>query len=239
MSFILEALKKSEQQRQQKNTPPQEVRQRTLFLPAHRSVLPRYYWLAAGFLPLFLFSGWWLYSGREEPNPVVFPTENKAQPGPSSSAQPKQPEPASGPHDFVATPPLAENFPPAAPTATVANSHEPAAKPLRLESPTPRERLKPAEPLATVVRDQPEVRLGDNIPLYLELPRELRDRMPRLTMSMHFHSPDPGRRLVRINDRLLREGDWLSGELQIVEITQTGAILDFLGKIFAMHSPSR
>lgn len=77
------------------------------------------------------------------------------------------------------------------------------------------------------------------LPLYLDMSWELRDRIPRLTMSMHFYTTNPDRRLVRINNYLLHEGDWVNPDLQVVEITPTGATLDFLGKFFEMRSPSR
>jgi len=224
MSFILEALKKSEQQRLQKNTPKQEVRQRTLYLPARRAGWSPY-WLAAGFLPLLLLFGWWL-SGRMEATPKMSP----APPAPSSLAQPRQPETAPVPRDFVTAPsPPDEDFPIEVSTATSTKNHGKAT------DPAPGERLKSAAPITAAVSEQPEAHPGEKVPLYLDLPKDLRDRMPRLSMSMHYHSPDPARRLVRINDRLLHEGDWLSGELQLVEITPTGAKLDFLEKSFLLR----
>ncbi|MFA7384287.1 MAG: general secretion pathway protein GspB [Desulfurivibrionaceae bacterium] len=225
MSFILEALKKSEQQRQQKNAPQQEVRQRNIVIPARRSGWSPY-WLAAGLLPLLLLFAWWL-SGRMESTPEMSP----ATPAhPSSSAQSRQPEEAPVPRDFVAVPPpLSEDFPIEVSTATSIKKHGKAT------DPAPRESLKAAVPNTAAVSEQPEAHPGEKAPLYLDLPKELRDRMPRLIMSMHYHSPDPERRLVRINDRLLHEGDWLSGELQLVEITPTGATLNFLGKSFLLR----
>lgn len=77
---------------------------------------------------------------------------------------------------------------------------------------------------------------SSTLPLYTDLSIGLRERMPRLEMSMHFYTPASERRLVRINNRLLREGDWVSGEVEIVEITPTGVILDFLGKDFKLRN---
>ena len=65
MSFILEALKKSEQQRQQKNASQQKVRKRTLSLPSHQSNR-RLYWILTGLLSIALLCGWWLYSNTEQ-----------------------------------------------------------------------------------------------------------------------------------------------------------------------------
>ena len=58
-------------------------------------------------------------------------------------------------------------------------------------------------------------------------------------MSMHFYNKGPHRRLVRINDLLLQEGHWVDRDLQLVEITATGATLDFLGKPFEMRIARR
>jgi hypothetical protein len=44
---------------------------------------------------------------------------------------------------------------------------------------------------------------------------------------------------VRINDRLLREGDWVGRDMELVEITPTGVILDFLGKSFELLGSNR
>jgi general secretion pathway protein B len=63
--------------------------------------------------------------------------------------------------------------------------------------------------------------------------------MPRLTMSMHFYTTNPDRRLVRINNHLLHEDDWVNRDLQVIEITPTGATLDFMGKLFNMQNSSR
>lgn len=95
------------------------------------------------------------------------------------------------------------------------------------------------EHVATVSIEQPQLRDSGDIPLYQELSEELRDRMPPMSMSMHFYNKDPDRRLLRINDLLLHEGDWVDRDLQLVEITGTGATLDFLGKSFEMRSARR
>jgi hypothetical protein len=56
---------------------------------------------------------------------------------------------------------------------------------------------------------------------------------------MHFYAKDPDRRLVRISGRLLHQGDWLSDDLQLVEITPNGVALDYLGESFVMIRSSR
>jgi general secretion pathway protein B len=95
------------------------------------------------------------------------------------------------------------------------------------------------EHVATVNIEQPQQRALGEISLYQDLSKGLRDRMPPMSMSMHFYNKSPERRLVRINDRLLHEGDWADRDLQLVEITVSGATLEFLGKSFEMRSARR
>lgn len=239
MSFILEAIKKSEQQRLQNNIPQQEVCKRTFSLSSSRSSR-WFYWLVAGFLSLFLLGGWWFYSTIEPATLAPSPAVNGASHAPSSLDQPIPSEPTPVPQDFVSAPALQPKaFSDAASPAISAESRVSTASPPRTHDITPRKIMGSAEPGTTVVVEQPEAQVRENMPFYLDLPKELRDRMPRLTMSMHYHSSDPGRRLVRINDRLLHEGDWLNSELHVVAIPPTGAILDFQGRSFLMRSPIR
>lgn len=241
MSFILEALKKSEQQRQQQQGSPRKVRQRTLSFSARTSGRSLR-WLLAASLPLTLLAVWWLVSG---PAPVTLPPAATGQEVVAVTTAPAQAsdlappavipppvavEPAPVPRDFLAEPTTsARNLAPQ-PAADIAA--EPAT-----DAEVATVVVAPPSPRAIASVTAAPVSAG--LPRYLDLPRELRERMPRLTMSMHFHVADPARRLVRINDRLLHEGDWLSDDLQLVEITPSGATLDFLGKSFEMSSAGR
>jgi general secretion pathway protein B len=267
MSFILEALKKSEQQKHQQlqSSSQQEVRNRMLSLSPGYSGRWRPYRKAV-VIPLILISGWFLYS-RMESAQAPFNQVNRVTLPPTpvnqAKAQVKAPEP------LTASPqrPLAEAEPspipretnpvssslPETPRANTAASHSiknsaPTLEPPGDEAETPTEPLLTDEhdPAATIA--QSEQKLGEaapveqqqtRLPLYLDLPKELRDRMPQMTMSMHYYSTSPGRSLVRINDRLLHEGDWLDKDLQLATITPTGATLAFLGKPFSLLSPNQ
>ena len=93
MSFILEALKKSEQQRQQQNASATEGAQAdplSAGKPFGRRLFP---WLLAGLLPLLMLGGWWFYSQTDAPRmrpPVVEPSTTT----PAPASQPAAPEPA-------------------------------------------------------------------------------------------------------------------------------------------------
>ena len=251
MSFILEALKKSEQQRQQKSTSQQKVHQRTLALPSQRQ--GRWpYWLLVGFLSLVLLFSWWLSDHTEpilEQIPVVSQSTNAPKgfrpPETSKPVPPTSAERSSQPSVTTAEPaPVPLKFASSLP-ATVTTAPEEmnvsSAQPQRHEAVTSDRISTDDERVETVVIEQSMPREVDNpapekLPLYLDLSRGLRDQMPRLAMSMHYYIADPARRMVRINNLILHEGDWVGQGLQVVEISQAGATLDFMGKLFEMRS---
>jgi cytoskeletal protein RodZ len=269
MSLILEALKKSEQQRQQQHSTQQQVRKRTLFLSSTRSGSRSYYLLLAGLVLLVFLSAGWFYSNmqvtvQESPDVTMAPSappafsqsetaESAAKPSGAATApaQARQElqappqavlavvEPAPVPREFVDTedtlPRLA--FPALVRTAP-RKSREPVTQPRQAEVMAPAA-VQPNEQPFTSAPQPQSATADDRMPLYQDLSEELRARMPGLNMSMHFYAKAPERRLVRINDRLMHEGDWLSGELQLVEITPNGATLDFLGKAFEIRSSRR
>ena len=257
MSFILEALKKSEQQRQQQATPAKKVNRRTLSLQASPSGR-RLPWLVAGLLPLLLLCGWWYFAQTD-----------KSQTAPPVDVQSTSPVPPQ----TVATPDTAvkatttEILPQeVAETARVMQSTPPRATIPVEPSPVPRtlgtpktsqtpplqgkifstadRKIQTIEaPVENLMISQPEPQplteeelypSSTRLPLYSELSGELRGRMPAINMSMHFYNKEPNRRLVRLNDLLLHEGDWVARDLKLLEITGDGVMLDFLGKTFTL-----
>ncbi len=247
MSFILDALKKSEQQRQQKHQSPQQVRKRTLATPSRKQGRSPF-WIVAVVLSLVLLCSWWFYDHTEpalEKALAVSPTTE----APVSHSQPAAVEFATGPVSVASVPePRVAVVEPVPVNTTSVEKNASAAKSKQIEVSTSESVLTSDEQVATVVVEQPKPRVSDQpplkaspveLPLYLGLSRELRDQMPRLAMSMHYYIAAPDRRMVRINNLLLHEGDWVSDDLQIIEITSTGVTLDFLGKLFEMRSAGR
>ena len=277
MSFILEALKKSEQQRQQKNPPSKKGHKRILSLQASPSGSRLFPWLVFGLLSLIVFSGWWYYSQTDatqtSPSEVIQSTNSAhTQKVATSDTETNNPTAANNPTETndpmetnaptpeVLQPEIAKTAPQTASAAPQpAITVEPAPVPRSLGSPTTTQtaplsgrifstadrKIQTIEaPVETVVIAQPEPQELSNeafnpdstrLPLYSDLSSELRNRIAPVNMSMHFYNKDPNRSLVRINDRLLREGDWVSRELELVEITPAGVILGFKGKIFELH----
>ena len=65
MSFILEALKKSEQQRQQNESATQKVRKRTLSMQSQKSGRRNLSLLLTAILSLIVFGTWWFYDNSK------------------------------------------------------------------------------------------------------------------------------------------------------------------------------
>lgn len=93
---------------------------------------------------------------------------------------------------------------------------------------------KPAP--VTVVKPEPEVRTPEPPPAPTSLgalPADLERELPGIRIALHGYSPQPKDRLVMINDRMLHQGDALTPELRLEEITPEGVVLTYKGYRFS------
>jgi general secretion pathway protein B len=65
-----------------------------------------------------------------------------------------------------------------------------------------------------------------------ELPDHIRAALPEMSISLHFYSNEPSARLVRMNGQHLREGDLVDDGLRLLEITRNGVVLSYSGYRF-------
>ena len=217
MSFILDALRKSEERRQGDNR--RTGGRRVLGFPGTPRTARAFplVWLLLLLLPAALFIGWWL--GRS-PSAETPSSASQMHPEIASPAAPEQP-PAQGATGQGAP-------------ASVQSAPTPARKrPEPVVAPVPAQPKAPAE---TVSR-QPRAASAGSLksgadsaaePLvieYSELSAAQRARLPELEMSLHFYSSDPARRIVRLNGQLLHEGERLAEGPRLQEITETAAVL--------------
>jgi general secretion pathway protein B len=61
-------------------------------------------------------------------------------------------------------------------------------------------------------------------------------QLPELRLDLHVYDPDPAKRFVFINMRKLREGDSLPEGVRLDAITQTGAKLSYRGTQFTLDA---
>ena len=67
----------------------------------------------------------------------------------------------------------------------------------------------------------------EGIPNQRQLAIELQRELPDMSISVHVYSAKPGSRLVRIDNTVYREGDFVASELKLEEITPNGMIMSF------------
>lgn len=235
MSYILDALKKSDQQRQVGTAPTLLTVQTTATQPKQQA-----YWvygvLAAVLLGAGMAIGWkqpwqtWQTPPAAVP-PLLKPLE--AQPHPSQFIAPPPPlETGNAPHPHSA--------PPA--SAAQDNDRKPAAT--REHGVTETHRIPPQADAPHAAKDAsamggkpPEkdavngAQEADAMQL-AELPPSIRQEIPKITVALHAYANKPQDRLVSVNDMLLREGDYLAPGLKLERITPAGMILSYKGYRF-------
>lgn len=65
-----------------------------------------------------------------------------------------------------------------------------------------------------------------------DLPTHIRQNIPTMSFSGHVYSSDAGQRSIIIDGDFMEQGDRLSAELTLAEITSSGAIFDYRGTLF-------
>ena len=103
--------------------------------------------------------------------------------------------------------------------------------------------------LAKFNRALSETSEGDNIPTHTitesynavpinDLPADLLAQVPDINYSSHVYSSKTKNRTVRLNNRDLREGSWLTDDIEIVEILQNEVIMRVGAQSFSLQALS-
>lgn len=231
MSFILEALKKSEERRrlqEEDRTPRQKVLDLTWSGQRRWPV-----WMLLTVLLVALVCGWWLRGVSLQAVPESPPAGSTA-PAPADRMPPAVPSPEVVAPAVVSETPLSREagrapFAPVPAGKTVqpgSDRSRPAAEEAAL--PDVRKAVRSPAPANPVARQQPASG---------KVSAALRERVAGLTMSLHFYSGDPAQRMVRIDNRILREGQALAPDLVLEEITPRGVVLSSSGERVELRRP--
>lgn len=229
MSFILDALRKSETARRRSEAPD-------LFTTMPNTAAPapaRAQWpmlVIGGVGVLSLIVALWLFAQRA-PSPTAPAVE--AATAPETNAPP--PQESSPPPSNVGTMPA-----PVPDTAPAEPPVAPATAP-----PLPAPRVSPPAPAPTTSPNTPEIDhsrdlpappepvsppahtpmpAGDRIVSLADLDPGTRKQLPPLKLSMHLWNETPSQRFVILDGQRLKEGDVL-GEVVVERITRDGAVL--------------
>jgi general secretion pathway protein B len=223
MSFILDALRKSEIERQRQSGPSiaeiplaREDRRLPVALVAIGVLLA----VNVGVLLFFLLRD----SGVQEPMTAVPEAATSAPPPIAALPPPVAPAPAADP--AMSAPPDGTGEPSAFYPSQVFT--EPATMAPDPPDPT----LLPGAPSGAFGGS---VTYGNEPPRPLEsLPTEPSAGLPELTVDLHIFTDDIAKRAVFINGRRYTQGATLTEGPRVEEITRDGAVLNFRGRRFLL-----
>lgn len=256
MSFILEALKKSEKNRQKPSAPNLETQhQSSAKTPTKRplwiGLLVLFVLILNGVVLVWLFGPWQQPKAQPQEHPLTTSTYVNAertettavpvvpQPVPTIETQPmavKQqpptvivaptavPQPMTTveiqPITVVPQPTVVAVAPTAVPQpVTTVETVEQQPAPLTTVAPV----AEPEQPTAVTIR---------------ELPAHIQQQLPPFTMSVHGYAGD-NNSLIRLNNKIMREGSILEGRYRLEEITPDGAIFSYQGYRFNISRTGR
>ena len=232
MSYILDALKKSDQERQQGSSP--HLYSLHSNAPPRRNATPFYQrrglWLVLGGL---LLSGiclgiFWLVNRDSVPlNPPV-PHEASSD---GKITQPAVQKP-TGKEAPMHTPQESRRI-----TATAADTKDNSVPQVIIKEnnvvlrsvPLKEKTSPPPEMVPTTGKTASVARLQD-------LPADIRATVPELKFAGHTYSKDPAQRMIIVNGQILREGAMISAGTRLAQITWDGVIIDFQGNRFLVKT---
>lgn len=255
MSLILEALRKSESERQLGQLPGLM----SPVIPVRRRRPYRRWLLLALVLALGLGGGWWLALRVAAPSAPTVPLGPAEQAGraaakvtatsatasapgsnPDGAAMPAAPTPVDPP----TASPRPVSPPGAAPSATlpapeaVANPAPPPTASASIAPPAPADSPTVATPVAAApdAVAPPATTIADSVPLS-QMPAAQRASLPALKLSVHVFAEEPARRFAIIDGRRHVEGDDLGGGVRLREIQRHGVLLDVGGQPWLLERP--
>ena len=224
MSYILDALKKSDKERQQGASP--HLYSIHSAAPLGRTFSPvqlhRRLWLfAGGGLLILACLGIFLFLNRQiVPPATLVPELTTSLEQPAEPAAKKIASPEAKPTIKQAT----DNNDNLVPQVIIKENNV-VLRSVALKDTT----LPPPRVVAT--NDKPS-----SVPLLQDLPAEIRATVPELKFAGHTYSEDPFQRMIIVNGQILREGATIALDTHLLEITWEGVVVDFRGTHFLVKT---
>ncbi len=256
MSYILDALKKSEEERQRGSVPDLLSAYDAISeKPRKRSL--RLYSLVIALLVIAAGFGWWLGAWqlkKERERGALLGTQGQVT-SPASVPTPAQrtsdnrtpvvaPDATKGAKKEAseakaAQAPKAEpSVAPAAKSPTSGPAPKDQARKKDSDTPTTRTVVEgPVEPLKAPAVAESRGPGNKKIFNLKELPQSVQQALPAFLISVHIHSTDEASRMVRINNQMLREGQELSAGVKLEEVAADGVILSYKNYYFRVGLP--
>jgi general secretion pathway protein B len=248
MSFILDALRKSDAERQ-RSAAPGLADVRYAPRPQRRSVWVPILVVALVANMLFMAVQWFGNRGTQ-PDPAAAP-QGEVAGAPAVPATPPAAPPADAPPAIrplareaefgepEPEPPPAGNYPaapaPPRPVPGMVEAPVPDTGPLPAVAPPAIPATVPAAPANSSPPARPSrILSGNDLPTAEQLIGSGSLNIPMLNLDLHVYSQQPARRFVVINTRKYREGAQLTEGPTVEAITAEGVILANQGKRFTL-----
>lgn len=235
MSFILNALRKSEQERQARQ--PENVTDRILppQPPQNRSNTAKF--IAFLFIVNVLIIAGFVWFIRKD---LLSTSGTTAQAiSPPLSAQKTKLEPKPAPKAKPGTISIAELIEGGKP--------EPAPSPVPIKKPAaepikqPAMASKPAQPIAATIKIQPDAPVAipenEDMPFLNDLPFEFRQTLPKFTVNVFVYSPQPEERFVMIDMVKYKAGQQIKNAMVLKEILPDSLVVVYQNKTFKIKRP--
>ncbi len=88
----------------------------------------------------------------------------------------------------------------------------------------------------TISPREPKINNGNIYPHFNDLPLQVKNNIPAFTIAGHTYSYQPDQRMLILNNTIVREGQALGNGLRLKEITWNGAILSYNGIVFSVST---
>ena len=221
MSYILDALRRADAERERGTVPSLHTQQFGV-LPGDDETPPRPRLLIGAIVLLVLALGGvlaWNFLGGSEPPPK--PVVQAVTPAPATVAAAAAGRRAAGVRAATRWLRQARRRPASA-TAMAAPPAKPAPRPAA------RREVAPATPAASAAAPP----AGDRIYSMAELPESVRRELPKLSYGGGSYSGDKASRLAFLNGQVFHEGDTVAPGLVLKQVKQKGAVLAYKGYRF-------
>ena len=205
MSYILEALKKAQAERELGSAPTIHA------APVHAAPVRS----AAGRKPLLIGLG----TGALVAGVAAFAMLRQSTPPPVVVAAAPAPQPR-----VIAAPPLVEAPPAPKPTVAVVTP-KPKPKP----KPRPERVPPPARPEPAAVAAVTPAPVEDSAPPLSQLPEAIQREVPRIAVGGYIYSANPADRLLLIDKVLRREGEEVAPGLTLERLLPKAAVMNYRG----------
>lgn len=262
MSYILDSLKKAEEERQRGLVPDIKTVQESTAREPRRRTIWLYLLLAALIMNAGMLTTWLFFGTSDKPDSVqTTHTEEDALMSKSqmqtetterlSAISPLSKEEipfnnvsgdSSGSEEKVKdmqpdqrskdTSAVIEEVLPILPSGTKESK--------RIEDSPHQEKQNMVSDKSSVAVGQGDERIGNDrerVFSLKELPLSVRKSLPELNISAYMYSGKPSERLVTINSYILHEGETLQPGITLEEITEQGVILSYNGYRFQLELP--